>query len=265
LILLGIAATAYAWRSALSLPDGNLHVYLFENGPSENLLLRSPSGEYLLLNAGSKSSFLASALGSRLPPASRHLDYVFIPVSDKSAIRTLRHGISGVAVDNLTWLGNPTGMSLPHDLQKNIETQVVSTLMDQERQEYQLASGISMLSTGFGDDGGLFIIEWKRFRLLIPIHIDDASWLDAVLATDHTGNFSVVLLAGDGASELNPPSLIKRLNPSLILVNSNPDEPGTSPALGMFDGVILTTEQNGWVHLTTDGVLLWIEAARNTE
>ncbi len=84
IIVIGLAVTVYAWRSALSLPDGNLHVYLFENGPSENLLIRSPSGDNILINAGSKSSTLANALGRRLPLLARHLDYVFLPVSDKS-------------------------------------------------------------------------------------------------------------------------------------------------------------------------------------
>ncbi len=36
-------------------------------------------------------------------------------------------------------------------------------------------------------------------------------------------------------------------------------------AFNLSDCSIMTTDQNGWVHLTTDGEQLWVEAERNTE
>jgi competence protein ComEC len=266
ILVIGLAVTAYAWRSALSLPDGYLHVYLFENGPSENLLIRSPSGENILINAGSKSSALANALGTRLPPTVRHLDYVFLPVSDKSAIRALRHGISDVGVENLVWLGDPTGLASIRDLQNNIEVHTVNTSIEQEGMVYHLATDITMeLIESTDAGGGIFIIEWNRFRILIPIHIDDVSWLESLLSFSHPGAFSAILLAGHGELQLNPPSLVKRLHPALILINSDTDDPEKTSAFDIGDSTIMTTDQNGWVHLTTDGEQIWVEAERNTE
>ncbi len=266
IIVIGLAVTVYAWRSALSLPDGNLHVYVFENGPSENLLIRSPSGENILVNAGSKSSTLANALGRRLPSFDRHLDYVFLPVSDKSSIRALRHGILDIGVEYLVWLGDPTGLASAHDLQNNIEVQAVNTSVEQEGMVYHLAPDITMDIIESKDAGGwIFIIEWNRFRLLLPIHIDDDSWLEFNLSSHHPEGFSAIMLAGHGELDLNPPSLIKRLYPALIIINSDTDDLDETSAFNLDDCSIITTDQNGWVHLTTDGEQLWVEAERNTE
>jgi|WetSurSiteA1Bulk_404760.scaffolds.fasta_scaffold06643_2 competence protein ComEC len=266
IIVIGLAVTAYAWRSGLSLPDGNLHIFLFENGPSENLLIKSPSGDNLLLNAGSKSSTLADALGKYLPPLECHLDYIFMPVSDKQAIRALSHGILNVGVENLVWLGDPSGKATVRDLQNNIEVHTISTSSERVGVEYLVASDISMVINDFKDaSGGVFIIEWKNFRIAIPIHINDPSWLETVLASHPTWNYSVIILAGNGSVELNPPSLIKRMSPSLILVNSDPNDPGVLSDYAVRDSIILTTGRNGWIHLTTDGEQMWIEAARNPE
>ena len=266
IIIIGLAATVFAWRSALSRPDGNLHVYLFENGPSENLLIRSPTGEYMLINAGSRSSNLANSLGARLPPIDQHLDYVFLPVSDKPAIRALRHGLSGITVENLVWLGNPSGLASTLDLQNNIEVHVVNTSIEQEGMAYRLAPDITMdIFTYKGDGGWAFFIEWDRFRILIPIHISDVSWLESLLSSHPLGEVSVILLAGHGELKLNPPSFIRHLNPVIILVNSDAKSPEAISAFDFHDSIIMTTDQNGWVHLKTDGEQMWVEFARNSE
>jgi hypothetical protein len=100
---------------------------------------------------------------------------------------------------------------------------------------------------------------------LIPIHIDDVSWLESLLSFSHPGAFSAILLAGHGELQLNPPSLVKRLHPALILINSDTDDPEKTSAFDIGDSTIMTTDQNGWVHLTTDGEQIWVEAERNTE
>jgi competence protein ComEC len=266
ILVIGLAVTVYTWRSALSLPDGNLHIFFFENGPSENLLIRSPSGENILINAGSTSNALANALGRRLPLTNRHLDYAFLPASDKSAIRSFRHGISDVGVENLVWLGDPTGLASTRDLQNNIDVHSVNTSVEQKGSVYQLAIDITMEIIESPDAGGwIFIIKWNRFRMLIPIQIDDASWLESYFSSSQPGVFSAILLAGRGELEENPPSLVKRLYPALIIINSDTNDPDKTSAFNISDCKILTTDQNGWVHLTTDGEQLWVEAERNTE
>jgi competence protein ComEC len=266
IIVIGLAITAYAWRYALSLPDKNLHLYLLENGPSENVLIRSPGGEYLLFNAGSKSIVLANSLGQLLPPTNRHLDYVFLPVFDKTSIRALRHGFSGVTIDNLVWLGEPSGSTSVRDLQNSIDVTNISSSKELEWAEYHLAPGIiiNFYDLGF-ESGGVFLLVWDNFRLVLPIHIDNDSWLATPPISTLTGGSSVILLAGNGDVDSNPPALVRRLNPSLILINADVENPEAMTVFNLPGSFVLTTQNNGWVHLTTNGEQLWVEVSRNQE
>ena len=95
--------------------------------------------------------------------------------------------------------------------------------------------------------------------------IDDAAWLETVLSEDDSGCCTVLLLAGNGNLELNPPAQLRRLNPTLILITSNPGQNGGISLSKTQTGTLLTTERNGWVHITTDGNQLWVETARDPE
>jgi len=265
IILLSGALIVTLWRIGLSQPDGRLHIYVLDNGPSENILIRSPGGRYLLINAGSQSSVLADALGKRMPPGSRQLDMVFLPVSDKQAIRSIRHGSSGITINELMWLGDPTGQATAIDLEEYISVNNITNTIGVSKLEFSLASGASLVLYPFQDNGGVFTLQWKNFLMLIPVGIDRADWINEILEVDHRLSYSVIALAGDGSIDLNPVSVINRLTPIIIIVNSDPGR--SSSAIHMFyqSGTTLTTGQNGWIHISTEGDHIWVEAARNPE
>jgi competence protein ComEC len=265
IIVICLAVTVSLWRVGLRVPDGYMHIYVLENGPSENLLIRTPSGRYLMINAGSQSNILADEFGEHLPISDRRLDIVFLPVSDKKAIRALRNGISDISIDNLVWLGDPSGLMTARDLEASIDVGFINTSIEEVEMEYQLAPDALLTYRALQAGGGFFTIHWNNFQMLIPVHIDDASWLEAVLKESLPGHSSVFVLAGNGSIELNPPSLIRRLNPMLILVVSDPGDSGSLDALEIHSDHILTTERNGWIQITTDGEQMWVESARPTE
>ena len=140
IIVACLAVTVWFWRTGLNLPDQKLHVYLIENGPSDSLLIRSPEGRYLLINAGSQSTTLADALGEYLPPGNRELDVLFLPVSDKQAIRALRHGSSGISIDTLVWLGDSSGMVTARDLENNIDIRTSNQTDNKQNLIYRLSA-----------------------------------------------------------------------------------------------------------------------------
>ncbi|MGB8253113.1 MAG: ComEC/Rec2 family competence protein [Anaerolineaceae bacterium] len=265
IILLSGALIVTLWRIGLSQPDGLLHIYVLDNGPSENILIRSPGGRNLLINAGSQSGILADALGKRMPPDSRQLDMVFLPVDDKQAIRSIRHGSSGISINKLIWLGDPTGQATAIELEEYISVVNITHTIGISKLEFYLASDASLVLYPYQDNGGVFSLQWKNFNMLIPIGIDRADWTNEILEVDHRLSYSVIVLAGDGSIELNPVPFINRLTPTITIVNSDPER--SSSAIPMFyhSGTTLTTGQNGWIHITTDGDHLWVEAARNPE
>ncbi len=218
-----------------------------------------------MINAGTQSSVLADSLGKYLPPGGRQLDMVFLPVSDKQAIRSIRHGCSGVTIHELVWLGNPSGHTTAGDLEEYLSVQEISNTTDAIKLEFSLSSGASLILHPIPDNGGIFILQWNNFKMLIPIGIDRSDWINEILVLDPLSSYTIVMLAGDGSIDLNPAPMINKLEPSIIIINSKSDQPPAATPIIDQDGTILTTDQNGWIHISTDGEQLWVEAARNPE
>jgi hypothetical protein len=111
----------------------------------------------------------------------------------------------------------------------------------------------------------VFFLQWNNFNMLIPVGVDRADWVQEILNINPWLSASVILLAGDGTTDLNPVSLINRINPTIIIVNSDPVSSSTIIPVIFRTGNTLSTSQNGWIHIVTDGNGLWVEAARNPE
>lgn len=265
IILLCGAIVLMIWRFGMGLPDGNLHIYVIDNGPSENILIRSPGGRYLMINAGSQSSVLADALGKRLPPGKRQLDLAFLPLADKLAIRSFIHGTSGIEINKLVWLGDPGKQSIARELEESGFVKSITNTIGFSKLDFPLGAGVFLELNLLQDNSGVFFLQWEKFSMLIPVGVNRADWINALVNINPDLSPSVIVLAGDGSTDLNPVGMINRINPSIIIINSNPINPlKTIPAI-YRTGNILSTSYNGWIHIATDGNTLWAEAARSTE
>jgi competence protein ComEC len=113
--------------------------------------------------------------------------------------------------------------------------------------------------------GAVLLLEWKRFRALLPVGLDFDS-LDALMKDARQGPVTALLLAEGGYAPLNPPEWIARWQPQAALLSVGagnleglPD-PETLAALEGY--TLLRTDRNGWIELSTDGEKLWVETER---
>jgi len=63
---------------------------------------------------------------------------------------------------------------------------------------------------------------------------------------------TAMLLVDGGAAELNPPEWIEKLRSQVILPSAAGDDPRPDPQM-LQSPTLLSTDQNGWIELTTDG------------
>lgn len=75
------AIICVAIREYIRLPDGRTHAFILDVGQGDAIVLRSPSGKHILVDAGPDASVL-SGLGHVLPYFDRHLDLVIITHPD---------------------------------------------------------------------------------------------------------------------------------------------------------------------------------------
>ncbi|MFQ5459991.1 MAG: ComEC/Rec2 family competence protein, partial [Anaerolineae bacterium] len=82
----GAVITVVIWVAALTAPDGWLHVVFLDVGQGDAILVVTPTGRRLLVDAGPSSRAVLDGLGRRTPPWDRRLDAVVATHADTDHI-----------------------------------------------------------------------------------------------------------------------------------------------------------------------------------
>ncbi len=257
-----------SWRAAWSATDGRLHLMVLEvsrNGQSgEALLIQTPNGRYVLINGGPSPSSLSEALGRRLPLGNRRLDFLIIANPDDAHIAALPPLLERFPPSQVLWAGLPQASRAARNLQSALLEVGIQAIPAQSGQALDLGDGANLRVLSSSKRGAALLLEWHSFRALLPLGADVEAL--QVLQKEALAPVSALVLAEGGYAPLNPPDWISRLQPQVILLSVAADDrrglpsPETLQAISGFS--LLRTDQNGWIHLTTDGVQVWVEVER---
>jgi competence protein ComEC len=268
LTALGVAAV-FVWRAAFSAPDGRLHVTILDVSAGalsgDGILIRTPSGRNLLLDGGPSATRLSDALGRRLPPTGRGLDWLVVAAPGDAQTLSLPQVLDRFRPAHGLWAGPTHGTYGTRELQAALVRAGISPESAMPGQSLDLGDGAVLRVLTVGSRGATLLLEWEHFRLLLPLgaNLDDLESLEYGKAV---GNVSVLLLGDSGYAPSNPPEWIDALRPQVVLLSvSAADKEGLpSPeTLELLQGyTLLRTDRNGWIELTTDGKQMWVEVER---
>ncbi len=253
------------WQRALAQPDGRLHLTLLNVGSGDALLVQTPSGRNLLVDGGPSSNALSEALGRRLPFGEREIDYLVVAASGEDQLAALPRALERFPVRNVLWAGPPAGGYSARELQKSLAEQRVPVITAQKGQALELGKGARLEVLATGLRGAVLLVEWERFRLLLPVGLDFES-MEALMKDRSQGPATALLLAESGYAPLNPPEWIDRWYPQAVLLSVAAGDADGLPALQVMAAVrdynLLRTDRMGWIHLSTDGEQMWVEVQR---
>jgi len=260
-----VILTVLTWRTALSLPDGRLHVTFLEVGSADAVLIQTPTGRSILINGGPGQSVLADALGRRQPPFARRLDTLVLASTLEEQVTALPGTMELFPPDTVLWSGLGEASYSALRLQGWLASASIPITPAQPGMQLDLGRGARLKVLAVSPRGAVLLLEWDRFRALLPVGLDFDSL--TALETDPTlASLSVLLLADSGYAPLNPPQWITRLHPQLSILsvsaadhNGLPD-PETLAALLNYP--LLRTDRSGWIHVSTDGTRMWVETER---
>ena len=118
----------------------------------------------------------------------------------------------------------------------------------------------------FGKRGAVLLLVWEHFRLLLLIGLDFAT-LEELQANPTLTPVTALLLAESGYAPVNPAEWIGKLRPQVMLLSVAADDRDGLPSpetLATVKGyMLLRTDRNGWIELSTDGEELWVEVERH--
>ncbi len=254
--------TFLVWSSALHRPDGRLHVQVIDTHGGQAVLVTSPGGRQVLVNGGSSPISLGEALGERLPPFQRDLDWLVVASSQDSDLSGLsdltdRFGVANVMADELAASG-PASAMLSGLRQSGVPLQ-------------ELADGTA---AALGAEARLVIERPAGGEAIVQVSQVRAGFL--ILAGSQLEGLDNSTLQGLApvsavilrqAADVSPEAALRlaRLNPVLIVISAQPGDPASLPSqalLTAFPGRLLRTDAQGTIELTTDGTRLWAAVER---
>jgi competence protein ComEC len=262
LVLLALfVPAALVWRAAFAAPDGRLHVTLLETGGGEALLVQTPSGRNLLINGGTSTSMLSDSLGQRLPFGAS-LDWLVVAAGGDEQLSALPRVLERFNVGQALWAGPTHGTRAARSLQGELARLHIPQTLAAPGASLALGEGATLRALTVGLRGAVYLLEWKSFRLLLPLGIDFEA-IDSLEAGKRLGPATAFLLADGGYGPSNPPEWIAALHPQVILLSPSPQQAPDAGLLAALAGhTLLRTDQQGWIRLSTDGERLWLAASR---
>jgi competence protein ComEC len=253
------------WQRALARPDGRLHVTMLEVGSGDAWLIQTPSGRNLLVDGGSSTNALSEALGRRLPFGEREIDYLVVAASGEAQVAALPRTLERFPVRSVLWAGPPAGGYSARQLQKSLAGQRIPIITAQKGQALDLGEGARLEVLATGLRGAVLLVEWGRFRLLLPVGLDFES-MQTLMKDKNQGPVTALLLAEGGYAPLNTAEWIERWHPQAALLSVAAGDPDGLPNPQVLEAVkgysLLRTDRMGWVRLSTDGEQMWVEVER---
>ncbi len=156
------------WRLAFSAPDGRLHLVFMDVGTGDGVLIRTPAGRNLLVDGGPSPSQLSDALGRRLPLANRKLDYLVVAAGNEEQVGALPRVLERFPVQSVLWAGPVQGTYAARQLLEALNGAGIPVTGAQTGHTLDLGQGALLKVLCSGKRGGVLLLEWGSFRLLLP-------------------------------------------------------------------------------------------------
>lgn len=267
LTALGIAVFL-TWSAVFRAPDGRLHVTFLPVGTAEAILIQTPGGGSVLINGGESPSTLSDALGRRLSPFHRKLDWLVIAVPQEQQIAALPRILDFYPPESVLWAGRRTASEAAQQLERRLTEMQVPIHPAITGSGLDLGYGCRLDVLDTTPRGAVFLLSYGNFRALLPVGADPDT-LSRLEYGKTVGVVSTLLLADSGNALLNPPEWIETLRPQLILLSVAAGDPNGLPHPETLQNVagytLLRTDADGWIEIASDGNRFWAATQRQVE
>jgi competence protein ComEC len=257
------------WRGVMVAPDGKLHVTMIDVShgsiSGEALLIQTPEGRYVLVNGGPSATRLSDALGRRLPLGENCLDTWIVAGGKDGQTAALPSILLRFKPEYVFWVGEDHDSRSARDLEEDLLSNNIISIEADTGQKINLGDGSYIQILAVVKDGGVILLEWGNFRLLMPFGVDAVGWEELNLGRQ-IGQISALLIPDNGRVESLSPAVYANLQPLVGLLSVSAADVYGHPdneLLDVIDGTqLLRIDINGFVELITDGEHMWVEVER---
>lgn len=270
------AVALLVWAAALSQPDGRLHLYFLDVGQGDGVLIQTPSGRQALIDGGASPQALFAELGAAMPFWDRSLDLLLLthPDADHMAaqVELPRRFAVGQAVSTPYVMADEAAAPWRDAL-----AAADIPLAAQGRGGWiDLGDGVALWvlwpdespSTGgqADNDSSLVVrLVYGSFSALLTGDAGSAAEAE-LLAQGAPLSAAVLKVAHHGSKGSTTPAFVQAINPVLAIIqvglSNDYGHPHADTLAALQGRTLLRTDEQGRVHIATDGGRMWVESER---
>ncbi len=271
---LAVAAACF-WWAALQHQGGRLTVRVLDVGQGDAILIDTPDGHHVLVDGGASGLTLEERLGEALPFWERTIDLVALTHPQGDHISGLIDALERYDVREV--LASPVVASTAayQEWRALIADEQIPYYEAQPGNRIDLGGGATMRVLGPGpkafasgkinNESLVLKLTWHNVSFLLTGDIE-AGGEQALIDSGVDLHSTVLKVAHHGSDTSSSPAFLQAVQPAVAIVSVSANNPYGHPSpsvMSRFDrSLVLRTDQEGTIQLSTDGEHLWIEPER---
>ncbi len=276
-IVLPLAVVAILiWTAAATASDSRLHVYVFDIGQGDSILIQK-GNQQILIDGGPGSEEVMDELGDRLPFWDRTIELVVLTHPDADHITGLIEVLQRYKVEKILTSGQEHNSDLYREWDKLIEEKGIERIHAKAGQEVIMANGIHLdvlhptetpgegATTDLNNNSVVLRLEYDNFSMMLTGDIGVEA--EALLLEQNCKLKSTVLkVAHHGSSSSTSHGFLKEADPLFAAISAGADNRFGHPTEEVLEklesavgeeGIYLTAE-DGTIEFISDGKKLWV-------
>ncbi|MGB0387331.1 MAG: DNA internalization-related competence protein ComEC/Rec2 [Ardenticatenaceae bacterium] len=263
------------WWVVMQLPDGQLHLYVLDVGQGDAILIVAPDGKQILVDGGRDPVPLLARLGDQLPPWDRTIEVVVLTHADADHLGGLPELLNRYEVSQVMDSGFEHTTALYEAWRGFLGANSLVPQTATPEQRWHLGQGafLEVLAPrgepfeNLNSNSVVLRVRYGKFCALLTGDIE-AEAEKRLVESDVLGPCQVLKAAHHGSKTSSIQAFLDAVRPSYALISLGRDNRFGHPhpevieryqAMGMR---IFRTDQQGTIHITTDGSRLWVETQR---
>jgi len=171
-----VAAVFLVWNAVLLKPDGKLHLWILDDPDAGVVLVQTPAGKRILVNAGESANSLSSEIMQHLPVLNRRLDLALLTHPDAKTYSGYSTILERFQVQQFLWGEEiPDTFTARSVLEALQEHQIKSQIL-KAGQRVDCGDGVLLEKYALEKTGISFLLTYADFRFFLveeEVHADD--------------------------------------------------------------------------------------------
>ncbi|PKO05905.1 MAG: hypothetical protein CVU41_09795 [Chloroflexi bacterium HGW-Chloroflexi-3] len=169
ILMLGMMVTAafLVWNAVLLRPDGQLHIWILDEPNEGVVLVQTPTGKRILINAGERVNSMSSKITQHLPVLERNIDLALVTHPDAKTSTAYPTILVRFKVQQFLWGEEIPDSKTAAMMQKVLQERQIQTGILTVGQQVDCWDGVLLERYTLAKTGISMILTYKDFRLML--------------------------------------------------------------------------------------------------